>query len=230
MAFLNRPVRVNGEFAVKQSAACEGQVRGPSILWSIVADDWQLNIAGMHELPSRLPEGTPLTLDGIFQQYVGPVGCGKRPESASIWFLRVLQVVEPNPLPLVNGLDLPGIGLAFNPSDQTETPTEIDGTEEQPAAEATTSDTGVTLTPTPTATFTPTPTNAVPAASPPVSGVTATATSTATPTPTSTATPDSAGPTPTTDPAVTPTPGLPPPTATPDGYPPLPTRTPPSYP
>lgn len=230
MTFLNQPVRVSGEFTVKESTACEGSLRGPSILWTIVADEWQLNIAGMEELPSRLPEGTPLTLDGIFQQYVGPVGCGKRPESASVWFLRALQVVEPNPLPLVNGLNLTGLALASDLPGPSELPVEIEPTAEAPGPAPTNSDTGGTPVVDPTTTPTPTPTSAAPIASPPAPGATATATSTATPTATPTSTPESAEPSPTPDPAVSPTPEPPPPTPTPGGYPPFPTATPRSYP
>ncbi len=230
MNFLNRPVRVSGEFTVVEPSACKGQLRGPAILWSIAADDWQLNVAGMEELPTRLPQGTLLTLDGLFQQYVGPVGCGKGPEAASVWYLRVLRVVEPNPLPLVNGLDLPGVGVALGLPEQTVTPATIEGTAAQPGAQATNSDTGATPASTPTASFTPTPTIASPLASPPVPGATITATSTATPSATPTATPEAAGPTPTPDPAATSTPALPPPTATSGGYPPLPTSTPHVYP
>jgi hypothetical protein len=63
-----------------------------------VAEELQLNAVGFENVLRLLAEGTPMTVTGIWRLYSGPVGCGKAPPDANVWFLAVDQIVEPNPL------------------------------------------------------------------------------------------------------------------------------------
>jgi hypothetical protein len=40
-----------------------------------------------------------MTVEGYWRLYEGPLGCGKNAPRAAIWYLEVLRIVEPNPLP-----------------------------------------------------------------------------------------------------------------------------------
>ena len=231
-AYRNRRIQVAGDYASVPPPSCTPH-SGPSIRWSLVAEELQLNAVGFENVLRLLAEGTPMTVTGIWRLYSGPVGCGKAPPDANVWFLAVDQIIEPNPLFGEGGSML----------------TVIAGS---PLATLPPLDLSV-----PTATATPTLTATVPLASPdaplattpavlPTAGAVATETPTTTATvgttgtPTITATPTQTGtpgPSPTAGPSPTPsatveggettTPGIP--TATPGG-PGYPGEGTPSYP
>jgi hypothetical protein len=223
-AYRDRRVQVAGDFASVPPPDCTPHA-GPAIRWSLVAEELQLNAVGFENVLRLLAEGTPMTVTGIWRLYSGPVGCGKAPPDANIWFLAVDQIVEPNPLFGEGGVVLTVIAgsppATLPPLDLT-----------VPTLEAT---------PTLTATVPLASPDAPPATAPailPTVGASATATPTttatlATPgTPTITATPTQTGtpgPSPTGGPSPTPsatsegggeeTPGIPTATTDPNGYP-----------
>lgn len=230
--YQNKFIRVSGLYLPPETfTSCVRNVRGPAGRWFLSGEDWQLEVSGYERVAPRLQPGTPMTIDGIFTFYEGPLGCGKGAARDKLWYLKVIHIEDPNPLPLIaldggvvefaNGL--PGVvmsGTLTATSPVTEA-TEGSGTPSEPEP------TGVTLTPTPAAT---TPTATIPAGTLPAGATTtgtpptetATPAPTATPTMTPTPSPTNSGPAET--PAVTPTPVVTPPvTPTPGGgYPPPP--------
>lgn len=213
--FLNQNIRVSGAYSTIPKINCL-PYRGPYIRWALVDSALQMNAVGFEKVVQLLPEDYPMTVEGIWRLYRGPLGCGKEPASDAIWYLDVTKIVQPNPISIaLNG----ELAVADQPGANDVPPTLPPVV---PPGETPTT----TLTPTPTPTGTPTL-----SATPTVTGtvlVTATATPTFTPTPTPTLTgsptPSQGTPTPggtltptgTPDPSVTQT--VPPPigTATPD--------------
>ena len=201
-AYRDRRIQVAGDFASVPPPTCTPHA-GPSIRWSLVAEELQLNAVGFENVLRLLAEGTPMTVTGIWRLYSGPAGCGKAPPDANVWFLAVDQIVEPNPLFGEGGAMLTvvaGSPLATLPPLDLTVPT-------------------ATATPTLTATVPLAPPDA-PLATTPAVLPTIGAAATATPTTTATlATPGTAGtPTPTPTPTQTGTPG-PSPTAGPSPTP-----------
>ena len=222
-AYRDRRIQVAGDFASVAPPACVPYT-GPDIRWSLVAEELQLNAAGFENVLRLLEEGTPMTVTGIWRLYRGPVGCGKEPPDANVWYLAVDQILEPNPLLGSNSaaltviagspqLELPPLDLEAPTLEATPTLTTTLESEPTPELLPTV---GVlpTIGATSTATLPPTPTlGSTP-------GLTDTPTPTGTPdltgTPTLTVTPGpSPTPSATVDGNTTITPGIP--TATPDG-------------
>ena len=96
-AYRDRRIQVAGDFASVAPPTCVPYA-GPGIRWSLVAEELQLNAIGFENVLRLLEEGTPMTVTGIWRLYRGPVGCGKQPPDANIWYLAVDQILEPNPL------------------------------------------------------------------------------------------------------------------------------------
>ena len=234
-AYRDRRIQVAGDFASVPPPTCTPHA-GPSIRWSLVAEELQLNAVGFENVLRLLAEGTPMTVTGIWRLYSGPAGCGKAPPDANVWFLAVDQIVEPNPLFGEGGVMLTvvaGSPLATLPPLDLTVPTAtatltLTATVPLASPEAPPATTPAVL-PTIGAAATATPTMTATLATPGTVG-----TPTPTPTPTQTGTP---GPSPTAGPSPTPSatieggattePGIP--TATPGG-PGYPGEGTPSYP
>ena len=218
-AYQNRLLRVTGALVQVPPLPCT-RVNGPVPQWALVGEELRLNGRGFERVLRLVPEGVELTVDGFWRRYRGPVGCGKEPPAETIWYLDAVRLVQPNPLPGLEGLLGSGLPRATIqpdgtlPGGETATPTAT------PSGTPTSTATGtatVTGTP-PTSTVTPSPTN----------GPEQTTTRQATPTPsrtprpgeTLTATPSpTPTPTPTLAGANTPTVAPPSPTSEPPGYP-----------
>jgi hypothetical protein len=234
-AYRDRRIQVAGDFASVPPPTCTPHA-GPSIRWSLVAEELQLNAVGFENVLRLLAEGTPMTVTGIWRLYSGPAGCGKAPPDANVWFLAVDQIVEPNPFFGEGGVMLTvvaGSPLATLPPLDLTVPTAtatltLTATVPLASPETPPATTPAVL-PTIGAAATATPTMTATLATPGTVG-----TPTPTPTPTQTGTP---GPSPTAGPSPTPSatieggattePGIP--TATPGG-PGYPGEGTPSYP
>ena len=128
-AYRDRRIQVSGNFASVAPPDCLPH-SGPAIRWTLVSEELQLNAAGFENVLSLLAEGTPMTVTGIWRLYRGPVGCGKEPPDANLWYLAVDQILEPNPL-----LGEGGAALTVVPGEALPTLPPLDLT--APTAEAT---------------------------------------------------------------------------------------------
>ncbi|MCA9998170.1 MAG: hypothetical protein KDE56_20555 [Anaerolineales bacterium] len=216
-ALINRAIRVTGSYTPLDLPRCDGSYSGPHIVWALIAEELQLDAHGFEQIMRLVPPGTTLTIEGVWRHYEGPHGCGKEPPTATVWYLEVSRIVQPNPLPLLNGTAVPLDTIAtptFAPTDPAAQATVLVGTP-LPTAAGEETDAATTPIPTATAFLTLTPT---PELSP-----TVTTTPSPGPSPTATPSPDpSASPTPT--PTATTPAGAP--TATPGGNSGAPTSTP----
>ncbi len=238
--YRDQHIRVTGRYTRLTPPNCVS-FDGPVIRWGLIADDLQMNAQGLESLLHLIPADTTLTVEGVWRHYRGPSGCGKEPETASVWYLVVSRIVQPNPLPLpglppINGGAVPTMtATAVSGAQLTPTPT-VNETAVTPTLPGATPTQVFTITPPGVPTITPTDTTltpnatALPTASPTsVFDIPATATATATATPTlAGATPDSNATATPTNNSQTPV-GVP--TATPEAvetssYPAPPTSTP----
>ena len=233
-AYRDKLIRVTGGVLDLAAPGCR-PYSGPAASWALFAEELRLDAVGLDDLPRFAAQELLFTIDGIFRQYEGPLGCGKGPPFGIAWYLEAFRVVQPNPLAYAGGDPGNGGSPVLPPAFTTATPP--GSTPGGPTAQPTLGGTEVALTGTPPATitsspFTPTAVGtvtpggtAIPTASP-----TPSATLVATMTPLATATLPAGTATATavqqtvTPPSPTPTsdgyPILPTPTNTPDGYPP----------
>lgn len=230
LAFLNKSIIVSGNFYPVDRENCL-KYTGPDIRWSLTAENLQLDILGFERLIGLIPVNTPMTAQGIWRLYQGPLGCGKGPPEGTAWYLEIKKIIQPNPLVGKTGQGIPiiidggGQGLPiltptlpveevlptvtdiFTPTLQATDEILLPTIEGEPSITPTEAfESTVTPTPPIQQTFTPAPTNT------PVPGATATAV-----TPTITPTSNVGNPTATT--TTEPPPGLPTSTEVPDGYP-----------
>lgn len=209
-AYQNQLVRVTGALLQVPSLPCS-PVNGPVPQWALVDEELQLNGRGFEQVLHLVPVGTELTVDGFWRRYRGPVGCGKEPPVDTIWYLEAVRLVQPNPIPGLEGLLATGSPrvtiepVATLPAEGTATGTATPSGTPTATATITGTPTLMTMTPSPTATVEGTPTEAVTATPSLTPGPGETLTSTPTPSQTPTPTATTAG-------ASTPT--LQPPTAT----------------
>lgn len=96
-AFLGRRLQVTGAYSPVKAPDCPSYT-GLLIRWSLVAEELQLNATGFEALLRLVEPGTEMTVVGIWSAYRGPVGCGKEPDDATVWYLQVERIVTPNPL------------------------------------------------------------------------------------------------------------------------------------
>lgn len=219
-AFHEKVIRISGTYLELPPPVCSPR-RGPAFAWSVAdttsvaGDRLRVDALGFEDVIWLLPEGTPVTVEGFWRLYEGPLGCGKNAPRQAEWYIEVLRIVEPNPLP--------GLGSPRSTPAPAESGLDIQIT---PLA---------TLTPQSTATGEPTGTPAATLTPSVTTTLEALATPSETPTPTATLLPGvtpTITSTPTATATVADTPGAPPATETPDsGYPPPPpTATPGGYP
>ena len=96
-SFQNRLVRVSGSLLKLPPPGCL-PYSGPGIEWALIAEELRLDAIGFERVISLLTNGLPMTVDGFFRLYEGPLGCGKGAPDGSAWYLEVIQIVQPNPL------------------------------------------------------------------------------------------------------------------------------------
>lgn len=104
--FENQLLRANGTYVPLEAPdACDdgGARKGPLPQWGMIAEALQMNATGFEEVVPLVAEGEPFVVDGVWRKYVGPVGCGKEPETQVIYYLQVLQILQPNPIVRTSG-------------------------------------------------------------------------------------------------------------------------------
>lgn len=95
--FLNSRLQVSGSLTRLALPVC-APYKGPALRWALVAQNLQLNAFGYDAILQLAEEGEILTVEGVWQFYDGPLGCGKEPSRTGLWYLAVTRIVQPNPL------------------------------------------------------------------------------------------------------------------------------------
>lgn len=167
--FAGALVQVTGQFGLLPRLVCGEELRYPSPATWTLEDGEALVSAGGFDTPLRelFPEGLTLTVVGRWQQWRGPVGCGKQAMVREFYYLEVARLLSPEQL--VRVTLTPGAPPADSPElSETGTPTAVSLPPEPPAGTAVfppettptptrfSPDDPGNLPPTPTATTTPT--------------------------------------------------------------------------
>ena len=172
-AYRDQRIRVTGDYQRLTPPVCR-PYSGPIFSWSLVAEELQLNATGFESLLRNMPDGTTLTVEGIWRLYDGALGCGKEPPDGIAWYLAVERIISPNPLPNFVATpratavpDLSGESLS-SPTPAADAPTEETATPTPPTATTPlgTITPGLTGTPTPTTTPTAGPGTVFPSVTP----------------------------------------------------------------
>lgn len=106
IAYLNQTIVVSGNYLPVQKADCL-RYSGPDIRWSLTAENLQLDALGYERIVRLIPQGTLMTVQGIWHLYEGPLGCGKGPPDGTAWYLDVKKIILPNPLVGKGGQAIP---------------------------------------------------------------------------------------------------------------------------
>ena len=96
-AFQDRLIRVSGTLLKLPPPECLPR-SGPAVEWALIAEELRLDAIGFERVISLSSNDLPMTVDGYFRLYEGPLGCGKGAPDGSAWFLEVVRIVQPNPL------------------------------------------------------------------------------------------------------------------------------------
>lgn len=208
-------LQLSGQYRSIPLVVCSEEGHFSPATWALTDGEIEILASGFDNVLRRLADpGLPLIVEGRWQQWEGPVGCGRRAPVTEIWYLEVNNIVSPNPLTAGQA----GEGIASLPIEPTPDAT-VDSAA-MTAAIPTPSIVVPTASPTRLATDTPLPTSTATRTTQgiaPSTPTVTTGTSTATPTPSPTTQPRGVTFTPTAT-ATTGTPGTPV-TTTPDGSP-----------
>ena len=101
-AFLDQLIRIDGSFATIEAASCSNH-KGPLLQWGLIGVNAQgssllMNAHGFERAVELVPEGTTFLVDGIWKRYYGALGCGKEPAAQTIYYLEVVEILQPNPI------------------------------------------------------------------------------------------------------------------------------------
>ena len=100
--FAEAYVQVTGQYHKRPLLICESDsATNPSpATWEISdLNGLTLNAGEFDDaLRSLVPNGLTVTVAGYWQQWKGPVGCGKQAEQETIWFLEVTDIISPSPI------------------------------------------------------------------------------------------------------------------------------------
>lgn len=92
-------LQLSGEYRPIPLMVCSEEGHFPPATWSLVDGEIEILAAGFDGVLRRLAEpGLPLTVEGRWQQWEGPVGCGRRAPVTEIWYFEVNNILSPNPL------------------------------------------------------------------------------------------------------------------------------------
>jgi hypothetical protein len=81
---------------------CAGETHRSPATWLLQTEGLEIPVAGFDsELRELGGEGMPMEVDGRWQFWEGPVGCGRRVPVQQIWYLAVTEILSPNPLTAV---------------------------------------------------------------------------------------------------------------------------------
>jgi len=219
--FEGEDLRLAGTYKPLPLPVCSDETHLSPATWALSDGGIEILASGFDSALRELAlPGLPLEVEGSWQRWQGPVGCGRRAPSQLVWYLQLTNILSPNPLsasvpisPLPNDPTTTALAALIE-ADGAPTPTPLPVTAigDSPLAEAVTPTPFASVTQTPRLSGTPfgtavqsgsvTPTGVATLAGSGTPSATAlgTATSTSnvnTPTPTATSVPSGPTPTPT---------------------------------
>lgn len=98
-SFDGQTIRVTGQYRSIPIQVCRDDTHRSPATWSLVFGDVETFVAGYDDALRPLADaGLSLTIEGRWQRWSGPVGCGRRAPTQEIWYLAASRIVSPNPL------------------------------------------------------------------------------------------------------------------------------------
>jgi hypothetical protein len=120
VAYEDHWVRVSGQYGELPLPLCDGLLRLSPATWGLSEGGVVLRVAGLEGVLKRLAmDGLQMTVEGQWQRWEGPIGCGRSAVQSVVWYLRARQILAPNPLVAAT---LTPLGPAEVPSGETITP------------------------------------------------------------------------------------------------------------
>lgn len=92
-------IQLTGQYRRLPRLICRADPHPPPAAWGIGGDDYLARVRGYdNQLRSLLPENLTITVAGTWQQWRGPVGCGKRATPTQLWYLEGQHILSPSPI------------------------------------------------------------------------------------------------------------------------------------
>lgn len=135
--FEGATLRLTGQYKRLPKLVCPGEKFDSPASWGVVANGLLAQAGGFDsQLRSLIPDDLTMTVEGQWQRWQGPVGCGKKAVEQDIWYLAVTEIVAPSPLALVTltpgAAASPTEPVAIAELEGTETPTAVPDLSEPP--------------------------------------------------------------------------------------------------
>jgi hypothetical protein len=92
-------IRISGNYKQLPLLVCADETHRSPASWLLQTEGLEIPVAGFDSALRELGvEGMPMEVDGRWQSWEGPVGCGRRVPVQQIWYLAVTEILSPNPL------------------------------------------------------------------------------------------------------------------------------------
>jgi hypothetical protein len=99
VTFEGQTIWVTGQYRSLPLLVCGTTTHRSPATWTLVFGDVQTYVSGFDEALRPITDsGLSLTVEGRWQKWEGPVGCGRRAPIQEIWYLAASRIVSPNPL------------------------------------------------------------------------------------------------------------------------------------
>lgn len=95
--FANTYLQLNGRYQSQPKLICSGDAFRSPATWALTDEDGTaVLIGGFDALRDLFATGDDITINGFWQQWQGPVGCGKDAVPQEIWYLKATELVSPS--------------------------------------------------------------------------------------------------------------------------------------
>ena len=97
--FEGEHVRITGQYRPLPLMACSKDPHTSPATWMLSDGGIEIAAAGFDGVLRELGQtDIPLVVEGRWQYWDGPVGCGRRAPEEELWHLQVSKIISPNPL------------------------------------------------------------------------------------------------------------------------------------
>ncbi len=115
--FEDELIQISGQYKQLPLMVCRTDPHLSPATWALVDGPIEIAVAGFDTVLRQLGDDEgPLIVEGYWQFWDGPVGCGRRAPEKEIWHLQVSRIISPNPLSIASVVDQPLVEI------QEETP------------------------------------------------------------------------------------------------------------